>query len=212
MTNPVSTAQWTTYIDMPEVLSYLQFDPGVNPDPNKMQRMIDSACVTAQRLADRPFAPTQIQERHDGWERDFIMLRYFPVLQLVSCTEWQSGGNYISLPESTPETPTEGVQVEYPTGRLTRTFFNSNWPRPFFPGVRNIEVVYVAGFNPVPPDIWEATMDLIAYRWRSSQEAPTWWSRSGTDQYGGPQTNMLYPGVPNRIAEVFASYRSVNLE
>lgn len=206
VTNPISTQAWGTYIDFTEAWQFLGMDAApTGSQQNKLQRMIDSACATAQRGANRPFGPSQFQERRDGWSGEFIQLDYSPFLQLVLCTEWQSSGGPISLPESTPANPVEGIQIDYGTSKIMRVFAGYSWPRPFFPGARNIEITYVAGFNPVPPDVWDATMDLIEYKWRMRQEASNWF-RPPSD-YGGEATNPLYPGVPNRITEVFESYR-----
>jgi hypothetical protein len=207
MTAPVTTAFGGCYLDFAEVWPWLGMDNApVGIAATRLQRLIDSACAVAQRGANRPFCPTRFQERHDGWSGEYIQLRYSPFLQLVSCTEWQSSGGPITLTESTPANPVEGLQIDYATSRIMRVFAGYSWPRPFFPGSRNIEVIYVAGFNPVPPDVWDATIDLVAYKWRSSQESPHWF-QPPADEYGGQQTNPLFPGVPNRCAEVFEAYR-----
>lgn len=203
----VVSQQWATYIDFQEAWQFIGMDDApTGSDQLKLQRMISSACAAAQRGANRPFAPSRFQERHDGWSGEFIQLHYSPFLQLITATEWQSSGGPITLIESTPANPVEGLQIDYGTSKITRVFAGYSWPKPFFPGSRNIEVTYRAGFNPVPDDVWEATCDLIAYKWRMTQEAPRWFPSSG-DEYGGAQTSPLYPGVPNRIAEVFEAYR-----
>lgn len=206
-TTTTVSQQWAVYIDFDEAWQYIDMDTApTESQALKLQRMINAACATAQRGANRPFAPGYFQERADGWSGDTIQLNYSPFLQLVKCTEWQSSGGPINLVESTPANPTEGVSIDYGTSKIVRVFAGYSWPRPFFPGQRNIEITYRAGFNPVPDDVWDATCDLIAYKWRMSQEAPKWYPSSG-DEYGGAQSNPLYPGVPNRIAEVFESYR-----
>jgi hypothetical protein len=207
VTNPTATQAWSSYLDFAEVWPYLQMDgPPVGQDAIRLQRFIDSACATAQRAANRPFAPTQFQERHDGWSGDTIQLRYSPFLALVSCVENMSSGGSIALPEATPGNDSfDGVTIDYATARIVRTFAGG-WPRPYFPGLRNIAVIYIAGFNPLPPDVWDATIDLVAYKWRMTQETTRWFPGAGAE-YGGPATNALYPGVPNRIAEVFEAYR-----
>lgn len=205
-TNPTSTPQWASYIDLEEAVEYLQLETTLKPaEQTKLQRYIDSACTTAQSRAGRPFAPTQFQERHDGWSGEYIQLRYSPFLEYVLCREWQSSGGFVTLPESTPESPIEGIQIDYATAQIMRTFAGYSWPRPFFPGSRNIEVTYVAGFNPLPPDIWEATQELIAWKWRNTQQASRSWGPHG-EEFDGNAHGGLYPGVPDRVALVFDSY------
>jgi hypothetical protein len=211
--NLSGTIQWTTFLDMPEVLGWLQFTDTPLPGSMKsglLQRVIDAACYTGQDMANRPLCPTTMFNRYDGWAGEYIQLDYSPVLKLVQCQEWQSTGGFIQLPESTPESPTEGVQVNYRTGRIMRTFAGYSWPRPFFPGSRNIEVTYIAGYDPVPSDVWLATIDLVAYWWRNAEQASRTFTAGG-NQYGGEQTTPqsvgLWPGIPNRIAAVFDGYR-----
>lgn len=200
--------QWATYIDFDEAWDWIGMDNApTGVAAVRFRRMISSACATAQRGANRPFAPGWFQERADGWSGEYIQLNYSPFLELVKCTEWQSVGGPIALAESTPSNPIEGVQIDYGTSKIMRVFSGYSWPKPFFPGSRNIEITYRAGFNPVPDDVWEATCDLVAYKWRMTQESSRWFSSGGADDYGGQQTNPLYPGVPNRISEVFEGYR-----
>lgn len=207
MANPTATRQWSTYLDIAEVLDYLQLPSSLTVvQQNRLQRYVDSACTMAQNRSNRPLGPNEFKERHDGWSGEYIQLDYSPFLQLVSCREWQSSGGFVTLPESTPENPVEGVQIDYASSRIMRTFLGYSWPRPFFPGSRNIEVAYLAGFNPVPPDIWEATCELIAWKWRNTQQATRGWMASSQEYDQGVPSDGLYPGMPNRIAEVFDSY------
>ena len=211
MSNPTKTGYGKSYLDFTEVWQYLQFpgSPGVQQQ-NMLQRYIDSACSFAQGAqgANRPIAPTEFRERHDGWAGDTIMLHHSPFLSLVACTEWQSSGGSITLVESTPESPGEGIQIDYATSQIVRVFAGYSWPKPFFPGSRNIEVVYIAGFDPVPPELWEATVDLVGWKWRNSQQA----SRSvgpqplGATSFESAGQNPYAPGCPPDIQAVFQSF------
>lgn len=206
--NPAGSVQWTTYLDMPEVLAWLQFTsaPTVGSNQSEMlQRLIDAACYIAQDIANRPLCPTTFYERHDGWSGEYIQLNYSPIVKLIQCQEWQSTGGMVQCAESTPENPIDGVQVDYDTGHIMRTFAGGSWPKPFFPGSRNIEVIYVAGYDPVPSNVWMATVQLVAFWWRHFYQA----SRTFTKDAGGPKReggSDLWPGVPNEIAQVFESY------
>ncbi len=206
MPNPVGTRQWATYIDLDEAQQYLKLHEALSAGREALlQRFIDSACTQAQNRANRPLGPNTFRERHDGWSGEYIMLRWSPFLGLVKATEWQSTGGPINLPECTPETNVEGIQIDYATSRVMRTF-GYNWPKPFFPGSRNIEITYQAGFNPIPPDIWEATMELIMWKWRNSQQPARTEVLAGSDFSDTGASDGLFPGMPNRIAEVFDTY------
>lgn len=214
MSNPASTTYQASYLDFAEVWQYLQF-PGspAAQQQNMLQRYIDAACAYAQgpEGANRPIAPTEFLERHDGWSGEYILLHHSPFIKLVACTEWQSSGGPIPLVESTPANPVEGIQIDYATSKIMRTFAGYSWPRPFFPGSRNIEVTYIAGFNPLPPDIWRATMNLIKWWWNNEQqamrsEAPT----PAGAEYNKPTGDPM-PEVPPAIASVFGAMRPVTI-
>jgi hypothetical protein len=208
MTNPISTRRWATYIDFQEAWEYLQIEEEPEGrEATRLRRYIDSACTTAQNVANRPFAPTEFKERQDGWSGDTLQLYYSPFLTLIECREWQSSGGFVTLPESTPEEPIEGVQIDYATSQLTRTFSGYSWPRPFFPGHRNIEITYTAGFNPVPDDVWEATCELIMWKWRNTQQPTRTFALPGSDFDQTANDTGIYPGIPNRIGDVFEMYR-----
>ena len=210
MTELANSQTWTSYMDLDDVKSWLQFpaNASTSQDAN-LQRIVDMACEWVQNEINRPVAATSYTERHDGWSGEYIVLNYAPILQIVEATEYQSTGGPVPLPESTPDNPVDGIQVNYLTGRIMRTFAGYSWPRPFFPGSRNIEVTYVAGYNPIPPSIWTATVELIAHWWRNTQQASRQVLRTGDYDAGVPDSDPLWAGVPYRVQSLLAPYRLV---
>ena len=210
--NQTSTQTWADYLDITEVAEWLQFPSAPTGSQEMMlSRVISMACTWTQNYCNRPIAPTQFQERHMGWSGDTIMLRYFPFIQLVSATEWQSSGGPVQLLESTPENPIDGIQINYATSQVKRTFAGYSWNKPFFPGSRNIEFTYIAGFNPLPPDIWIASVEMVAHWWRNTQQASRTFVRDS--DYDPAQTddgNGLWQGVPYRIVGLLDPYRRVS--
>ena len=208
MTTPTiaSSQSWVTYLDIDEVKAWLQFPANASTAQDPMlQRVIDMACEWISNEINRPVAPTVYTERHDGWSGSQILLNQYPIIELVSCAEYQSTGGFIELPESTPENPVDGVQVNYLTGELGRVFAGYSWSRPFFPGRRNVEVTYIAGYNPIPPVLWMATVDLIKYIWVNTQQAA---AINKNDIYSSDDTgSALWAGVPYRIQSWIAPYR-----
>ena len=199
---------WTTYVELDDVKAWLQFpaNAGTAYDVN-LQLVVDMACNWIQDEINRPVAPTTFTERHDGWSGDTIMLHYSPVLEIVEATEYQSTGGPNPLPVSTPNNPVDGIQLNNLTGRIMRTFAGYSWPRPFFPGSRNIEVTYVAGYNPVPPSIRMATYELIKYWWANTQQASRNIITAVEYDPQAPDTDPLWAGVPYRVSMLIAPYR-----
>lgn len=202
------TIQWGTFIDVDmDVVQYLQLPSVTTQQQYLLQLMTDAACQWAQEYLGRPLGPTSFFRRFDGmagWGGVHIMLPYSPVLEIVSVTETRGSSGDFLLPESSVDYQVDGWDCTYQTGRLTRVF-PGNIEKPWFPGHRNISVQWIGGVNPVPSHYKLATLELIAYWYRNSQQA----SGPGAavqSQYGEPQNqNGMTPwgGVPSRVELFF---------
>lgn len=216
MPNPAGARQYGNFITLADARGWLQFSTPTtesSKDP-QLQRVVDMACTWAQNFIGRPAGDQEFFERHDGWSGEYIMLKESPVIEVVTCQEYKSSGGTQTLPESTPTTPVTGIQIDYATGRIMRTFAGYSWPRTFFPGSRNIEVKYRAGYNPTPPDIWVATMEMVAHWWRNVfQEGGLKAAGTGAANEYDPlvTTAGLWQGVPNRIVGLLSLYRRVGI-
>lgn len=217
MAAPAGALQYGSYLTLAEVKDYMQWSTPTAASERDviLQRYVDMACTRVQRYIGRPASSQEFKERHDGWSGEYIMLKESPFLELVSCSEWQSSGGSISLPESTPENPVDGIQIDYATGRIMRTFAGYSWPRPFFPGSRNIEVVYRAGYNPTPPDLWLATCELVVHWWRNTQQAAAkgFGGAIGGNRGYDPEQEQagLWQGLPYRISTILDDYRKISV-
>lgn len=224
LTSP--TAQWTTYLDLElDVKPYLQFPVSGAQNivqDQTMQLILDSACWWVQDYLGRPIGPTEFFRRFDGWagwNGAYIMLPYYPVLEVVRIAEyWGLSGPHVLL-EQTPQhqygvgatgQSSDTYQIDPVDGRLTRTF-PGLVQRPFFPGSRNIEVTWIAGFNPVPPDVKLATLELFAWWYRNTQEDPRMAGGHGAYGMGGSDKNELWPAVPNRVTVMLEAYTQQGL-
>lgn len=211
MPNPAGARQYGRFIELADVREWLQMSQPASPSAGdrRLERIVDMACTWVQCRIGRPCSDQRFYERHDGWSGEYIMLEESPLIAVVSCKEYMSSGGTVTLPESTPENPVTGIQVDYETGRIMRTFAGYSWPRTFFPGSRNIEVIYRAGFNPTPPDLWLATVEMASYWWRNTQQTSRT-LRAG-EEYDSADTSGLWAGVPHRITDLIDSYRKVGI-
>lgn len=204
---------WQTYLDLQDVKDWLQFDSSSTAFDSKVQAVADMACVWVQNYLNQPVAPTQFFRRFNGWsgwQGCHVMLPYRPVLQVISVVEWWGGSGPHNLVEQTPEFQgsSDMYQVVPLSGRITRTF-RGLIQRPFFPGSGNIEVTWVAGYNPTPQDIKMATLELTNYWWRNTQEAPRTspLALNEYDQLGTTAAGGLWPAIPNRVTALLQPYR-----
>jgi hypothetical protein len=204
---------WSNFLDLQaDVKPWLQMEPANQSQDPQLQLIVDMACQWVQNWIGRPIAPTSFDRRFDGWagwNGAYIELPYYPVLEITSVTEyWGASGPHV-LSEQTPTNQIDGWQCDYMRGMLTRVF-PGLVQKPWFPGSRNIEVVWTAGYNPLPADIKLATLEFVAYWWRNTQQASRPSLRVG-GEYDSPALAGLWAGVPGRIEELLEPYIQVGM-
>jgi hypothetical protein len=205
---------WQNYLDLySDVKPWLQFTASDTENDTMLQLVTDFVCQHSQRIIGQPVIATPFDRRFDGWSGwngAYLMLPYYPVLEITYVNEyWGVSGPHI-LTEQTPTNQVDGFQCEYLTGRLTRVF-PGLVQKPWFPGSRNIEVRWIAGRNPVPADIKIAALELIAYWWRNTQQAHRGWSAGASTEYDTSIASGLWAGLPHRIEAIFSSYAQVGI-
>jgi hypothetical protein len=213
---------WQTYLDVNrDVKPWLQIVQGQRAYDDALRDITAMACEWVQTYLGRPVAPTQIFRRFNGWtgwQGSYIQVPYYPVIGTPTVVEyWGASGPHI-LTEQTPQqqSNTSGgdfgdvFQIDHLKGRITRTF-PGLIQRPFFPGERNIEVTWVAGYNPVPQQIRAATLELCNYWYRQTQEAVRTAGPTGPMEYDEPGPGNLWPAVPNRVTALLEPFTQVGI-
>lgn len=212
------TQPFPNFLDLQaEVKPWLQIPASdVSRDAN-LQLITDMACEFASQYTQRPIAPTTYDRRFDGWANwngAYVMLPFYPILEVVSVVEYwgTSGPNVLS--ESTPTNQIDGFQIVPQTGRINRVF-PGNVQKPWFPGSRNVEIVWVAGYNPVPAQIRMATLELIAHWFRNTQQQS---ARANTqivpssEYEPSPSTpGSMWSGIPFRVTSLLQPYVSYSM-
>lgn len=208
-----SSPVWGNYVDLEhDVLPWLQLTSVSTTQTQILQLLIDMTCQWAQKRRGRPIGPTEFFRRFDGWSGwngAYIMLPYSPVLQVLSVTEWWGTSGPHELQEQTPEHQVTGFTCDYPTGMLTRVF-PGLVQRPWFPGSRNLEVTWVAGYNPIPADLKVATIEMIAHWWRNTQQSARDNIRGGSDT-AEVVASGLWQGTPLRITSLLDADNQVGI-
>jgi Phage gp6-like head-tail connector protein len=203
---------WSNYIDINDLKTHLQINQVNLSVDAQLQSFVDMACQWVQGYLGRPIAPTKFDRRFDGytgWNGAYIQLPYYPVLEIASCIEyWGVSGPHV-LNESTPTTQVDGFQMDYLHGMMTR-IFPGNVQKPWFPGSRNIEIVWVAGYNPLPGDIRLATLEYAAHWWRNTQQAARTNIRAGGDDSDILAAGM-FQNIESRLKPLLSPYLSVGM-
>jgi hypothetical protein len=201
---------WATFLDVDEdVKPWLQFgDVPVAGEEAKLKMITDSVCWWLQDYLGRPLGPTQFAKRFSVWSGNTLMLPYYPIQSVQRVAEfWGVSGEHV-LEEQTPakQGSNEMFTVDLLRGYIVRSF-QGLVPRPFFPGLRNIEVVWTAGFDPLPPPVRDAALKQIAHEWRKEQQA----SRSQPQIAGEEIPLGLLPDMLPEVKARLSAYSQVGI-
>lgn len=211
--NPASIA-WQNYVDLEhDVLPYLQYPAGYDNDNTLLQLVTDFVCQESQQLMAKPIAATQFFGRFDGWSGwngAYIMLPYTPVLSVVEVKEWWGTNGPQILQEQTPENQVWGFNLDARTGTLTRVF-PGLVQMPWFPGSRNIEITWTAGYNPVPAMFKIPALELIREWWDATQQASRSVPSRMSDGGSMNEATATYPGLSKRVRSVFYANMQVGI-
>lgn len=211
--NP-ATIIWNNFIDLQhDVFPYLQIpDDGSFTRGSVLQLVVDYVCQEAQQIMGKPIGSTAFFGRFDGWSGfngAYIMLPYYPVLQVTRVAEWWGASGPNILFEQTPENQVWGFNLDSRTGMLTRVF-PGLVQMPWFPGARNIEVTWTAGYNPVPAMFKVPALEIIREWWTDNQQA----SRSVVTPAGfsmGNEAETPYMGLSRRVRSAFFSFSQIGI-
>jgi len=212
---PIVSPVWQTYLSVEEDVKPYLLIPAENPRLDRvLHDLTDMACVWVQNYLGRPIAPTTFFRRFDGWtgwNGSIIHLPYYPVLQIITVAEWwgNMGPNYLTEQIPANQGSAYVFQCDYLRGTLIRTF-PGLVQQPWFPGSRNIEVTWTAGYNPVLADVRIATLELINYWYRNTQEFMR--TQKPLQEYDADSgSRMLWPAVPNRVTQLLQAYTQVGI-
>lgn len=222
MTVPVNevTPQWENYIDVNnDVKRWLQIPANNDSRDQDLQDLVDAACWWVQDQLGQPVAPTTFFRRfngYTGWGGSIIELPYKPILAASSggmtpvVTEWWGASGPHALTVQTPEAQgaSDMVTVDWLKGYLIRSYLGL-LARPSFPGLKNIEVTWVAGRNPIPPPIKLATREYVKFWWVHTQEASPGGSLGGGYRVESP--DETWPGVERKIKAMLRPYMEVGM-
>lgn len=168
-----------------------------------LQRYIDAASTTAERVSGRQLAARDYIEITSGSGNADLVLRYFPV-QSVTSVQISGEGDFDSAD------PITDYEIEPETGALLR---RSGWTK----GTRNIRVEYRAGYEldsvagadyHVPDDLTRAVCEVIDWMYqRDRNQTIGIRTTIGAD---GLQTSYSLD-VPMSARSVFEGYREVRV-
>lgn len=219
MTTPTNDTipVWQPFVDLAnDVKPFLRWDNTASPDDILLQNTIDAACWWAQDFLGRPIMPTEFFRRfngYSGFDGSTLDLPYYPVLADapygLTVVEWWGASGGHTLSQQTPENQgnAEMFTLDPIEGLITRSFLGL-LSRPSFPGLKNIEVTWWAGYSPVPMHYRLGILRLIKHWWvHDEQRVLQGFAR--TEQHSVP--HEYFPLIPDDILSVFAPAQQVGV-
>lgn len=166
---------------------------------------IDAATATVEGIVG-PVLRRTYTEVHDGGGLT-IVLNNPPIISVTSVTE-MVGPTAYTLADAEINTTTGAYSYSidsYERGVIARRW-SGGLVGPFIGGVRNIQVVYVAGRSNIPPAIRLAALLLIEHLWEQTQRG----SSTGRPVPGGSEpadVDYSPPSKESQAMSMLAPYR-----
>lgn len=161
----------TEIASLDTVKAYLRIPTGNTIDDAQLQTVFMPAAQAAIEREVGPVVARNVSERHDGG-RVTLHLRVVPVLYIVNVQESWGFWNWELDDQEVAQIPAPSIWAysldHAAQGEISRRMVGST-TRPFFPGLNNILVDYVAGRETVPQAVNLAFLELVAHWYRASQ-------------------------------------------
>lgn len=176
------------------VKTYLGIEPGVTTADELLERLLDAASNWLESQTRREFAEKEYTEWFDGDGSAAITPANYPITSITSLT--------IDGVATALWTEQTGVGAAIVSGRIE--LFDPNGLLVFTKGRRNVKLVYKANFNPVPPDVVQAVIELVAWRYREKD-------RPGQNSQSGGNTTVSFSqaAAPRSVLDVIEAYANV---
>lgn len=193
-----------TLVSLGEVKSYLNIQPTDRSHDAKLLSFLYAAAVAIEDITG-PIVPKVFDEWYDGGQYH-IVFRHRPVIQLLACSFYIGPVEYQASIEPNPAAGTiYSVMMDEaaPNGRRLVRRGPGGGVIPFPNNLQSVHVVYKAGRVPTPPNVYEATLELIRENYQPTQQAgPAWGAQ---DQPQG--TNPAYPVLSPRVRSMLTPMR-----
>jgi hypothetical protein len=198
-------------VGLPDLKDYLNIRADDRSHDAKLVRFIEAVRPAIENIAG-PIIPRTFDEWHDGGQY-FIRLRHRPstaigarpVLTLTSCDEYRGPARY---PLTIITDPSQGsiysCMLDQATGQVVRRS-SGGGVIAFPPMPQSVHVVYQAGQSSIPPNVYEATLELIRVNYQTTQPVGRGRLTVSDDQdQSGPALGFF---VPRRVRELLAPNR-----
>lgn len=161
-------------------------------DDALLSSLITSASQYIETYCDREFVPQTFTEIRDGKGTKSMQFAHYPVtaVSLVLL-----GSLEIAPAPQMGDIGWPGTGYTFTDTLITlRGYF-------FWADVANVELVYTAGYNPMPADIVQAANELVGLRYRQRDHIGLTGSTSVDGQHIGYDDSALTPALATLLAQ-----------
>lgn len=187
----VVDSTWPAFVGLDEVKRHLNIPVDNTTDDEELRGFVLSASAVVEYIVGSVGRKT-VTEKYSGLRQSAIILRRGPIIAVTSVTE-----NGITLTADVDYTVSEAGVLSRLAGRW--------YPRQWRAGVNNIVVNYTAGRMDIPPNIVDATKELIRINWRPQTGGNySVFSGGRADDMGQLSFNELRPMgffIPNTVMQ-----------
>lgn len=172
-------------------------------DDAELLAFIEAASDEVARIVG-DVLPTTYTESHNGGAHQ-IILRHTPVLSITSLTENWGPQTYTLTNQPVGQSADPyGYSIDNPEAGVVTRRTSSSLPYPFYPGVGNVLVTYVAGRPTVPFGVQAAVKIIAAHLWETQHGV----GGGRPNVYGEPVdvTPGMGYAIPNRAIELLRPY------
>jgi uncharacterized phiE125 gp8 family phage protein len=188
-------------ITLAEAKTHLNMGTGTTDDAELGNFITAASTMWVRRVGAVNTAVKTFDEWYDGGHVR-VALANAPVVTITKVEEVVTASAIYTLTletlQSGGDTGAYGYTVDMDRGLLVRRA--AGVAVPFTPGVRNIHVVYTAGYATAPEDIKLAVKLLVAHMWETQRGGA---KRPGTGADPTPLTGFMWP---HRVEEIANGY------
>lgn len=130
---------------------YLDILPGDTDQDDRVKRMINAASQRIEKITNRKLKLQTVTEYQDGRANSKLVLRQWPA-QKPSVVNLDPSWVY----DSENDLPTTDYDVEQDQFLVRKSGY-------FPKGVRNVKIIYQAGYTEVPSDLEEACLMMVQW-------------------------------------------------
>lgn len=203
-------------VSVADAKEYLNIPSTDRTQDAKLTRFINSLRPVVEAITG-PIIPQQFDEWHDGGNT-WVSLRHRPStgygtsprLTILACSEYVGPIEWpLAIVGSPDQSQLYSCQPDARTGRVVRRTAGGG-VQPFPYGPQSVHVVYEAGQNIVPANVYEGALELVRINYQGTQQSTR---APGPYPFRDDETLMEAPGapigylVPGRVRELLAPTR-----